>query len=445
MSNIAEKLTTIAENQQRVYDAGYAAGLGAIPQLTTIYENGNFTTASNITTFNKEVALYPGGVELIGASGWEVVGLDFNSDNISISWNAGKSGSVVSDAMIDFTNYKSIRIESVNVQGNTHLVKGVLYKLGTDGDLLNRVDEDAIVFNLNTDFDLSEVNGEYYIGIFCSTEVFTQVEITNISVASGVSGFGTAKPEHVLEGYTFSNDYGVAKEGTIPVYSYNIGALSLSRSVGGGEWLSFEINPGYYKKNPYTTDGLVSINYDWAEVLNFTGFTAYKNAVVTSLAQNGFEITNDTKPGEVRNMLLQAFPPSYLKNFIPDLQTGDITATTTNGWTAKLVGNKISGDNSTSGGYNEVLVWCNASIDFTNYSKIRILISDLNVPEGYPFTIGYTDIVGIGCHNLYNLTSNTGTFDITLDVSGISGEKHLVFKSYLGQNYSYEFGAIQLL
>lgn len=207
MSNIAEKLDIIADNQQKVYDAGYAAGLGAIPQSTAIYENGQFTTSSGIATFNKEVALFPSGVELIGASGWEVIGLDFNSDNISISWNAGKSGSVVSDAMIDFTNYKSIRIESVNVQGNTHLVKGVLYKLGTDGDLLNRVDEDAIVFELNEDFDLNEASGEYYIGIFCSTDKFTQVKITKIEIEGGDASSTQDGLWDIIQDYGKRTDY----------------------------------------------------------------------------------------------------------------------------------------------------------------------------------------------------------------------------------------------
>ena len=128
MSTLTEKLTIIAENQQKVYDAGYEAGVAASPQSTYIYENGSFTTASNITIFNKEPALYPGGGQVINGSGWEVAGLDFDNDGILVSWNAGKSGSIVSNAMIDFTECTKIRIDSAGIQGHTHLVKGVLYQ-----------------------------------------------------------------------------------------------------------------------------------------------------------------------------------------------------------------------------------------------------------------------------------------------------------------------------
>lgn len=164
--------------------------LGRFPQTVTVFP----FSETDITKFDKYNQLYPTGVNLVSqvGSSYAIAELTVTSDKISIAWDGNHNGSVVSNKMVDVTNFKSIRvngyIKSSNDSTNPNdVIKGVLYKTTNAGE-----DTNAIVFDLNTDFSLEGYSGEYYIGIFGSiyNNVITWAYVTSIvlSLASGGTG-----------------------------------------------------------------------------------------------------------------------------------------------------------------------------------------------------------------------------------------------------------------
>ena len=151
--------------------------------------------------------------------------------------------------------------------------------------------------------------------------------------------------------------------------------------------------------------------------------------------------------------LEDALDATLPKDFLADLKSGGINSTE-GGHKATLNGAQVHGNNSRSTGCSNVVVYCKTAINFSNYNKLRIVVTLDNIYPGEAFTIWYSsgNTVGTGYSPLYALTTVAdGKYDITLDVKGLTGNKYLVFNCNLGKTgadntngCSYTFEKIRL-
>lgn len=139
---------------------------------------------------------------------------------------------------------------------------------------------------------------------------------------------------------------------------------------------------------------------------------------------------------------------NFSYDFLPSLKSNGTASSTNQGFTANSDSTnkaKIVGTGNGTG-YLNVYSYCQSAINFTNYKRLRIVV-ETHIPAGEAFTIWHSEnkSVGSGYSPLYALTSTAnGTYDITLDVAGLSGNKYLVFSCNMGNNYWYEFKTIRL-
>ena len=156
-----------------------AALSARFPQKLVVYEDGEYTDGT-ITSFTASSTVKPTGVDI--PSGYTLpVNVSNRDTSIHMYFGEGTGyGAAISDVKIDVSSYKTIRINGAAGRAGATLY-GVLYDVNSYASLAT--DPNSITFNLNEDYDLSKVKGDYYIGIF-GYAYYGEADITSITLTA---------------------------------------------------------------------------------------------------------------------------------------------------------------------------------------------------------------------------------------------------------------------